>query len=83
MIEEVLIKSVPQYGGLAILALFSFIMLKALLKALGDFNITLDKTLTDFNTTLTNHFRADQEWMSKMNETASYILTELKGIRRE
>lgn len=72
MIEEVLVKLVPQYGGLAILALFAFIMLKAQLKALGD-----------FNRTLSNHFQADQKYMDRVNESLSAILNELQELRKK
>lgn len=71
MIEKVLIDLIPQYGGLAILALFAFVMLKAQLKALGD-----------FNKTLSNHFQADQKYMDKGNESLAAILNELKELHK-
>ena len=64
--EQAIIGLVPQFGGIAILAAFAFIMLKAHLKA-----------LEKFNETLANHFRADQKFMDTLNESLVKICNKM------
>jgi len=67
-----LIKLAFQLGGFVVVSVFAFIMLKSQLSA-----------LKDFNRTLSNHFRADQEILNKVNESLINICNELKELRKE